>query len=345
MSKFLSAATAALLWSFAGVSTAAPTPAPTIDEAFAKVTSVVRSANLPGEIVLADADRSTRIMALGSADPISGRRNQIGQRWLWASVTKQITAILVLQEVERGRIALDAPLGQYLPKFGGDQAITVRQLLQHRSGLPNPSDTTETNGIAAFYMERGAAISNAARAHNFCSGAAKRPRGGNWEYNNCDYFVLGAVLEAVSGRPYGEIVRDRIARPLGLSTLRVARDDAVLGGSAATPQRAQARFADMNVATGGAAAGLTGSAVDLAAIDRALMTGRILSSTTLATAWQGDPALGYMALGVWSYTVPLLATSPAPRCVTSSPLTWAGPLSYSPTTLRPTLERSGRGAG
>ena len=58
----------------------------------------------------------------------------------------------------------------------------------------------------------------------------------------------------------------------------------------------------MNVATGGAAAGLTGSAGDLARFDRGLMAGRLLSPEARMTAWAGDPKLGYMALGVWSFS-------------------------------------------
>lgn len=278
--------------------------APPLDAAFTRAAAVVRAA-LPGELVLTDLDGQERSAAFGLADRAEKLPNRIGQRWLWASVTKQVTATLVVQEVERGHIALDSAVGTYLPAFGGDRAITIRELLQHRSGLPNPSDTAATNGVPAFYTETGAGIANLARTRSFCSGEAKRPRGGDWEYNNCDYLVLGAVLEAVTGRRYDQLVADRITRPLRLRSLRLAPDGAARGGAVAAGYDGNALAPALNVATGGAAAALTGSAVDLARLDRALMTYRLLSPSTTAIAWAGDPKLGFMALGTWSYSARL----------------------------------------
>ncbi len=274
---------------------------PPLAQSFAQAATVVRAAGLPGEFILTDVAGPQLAAAFGIADRTSGGLNRVGQRWVWASVTKQVTATLVMQEVERGRIALDGPIGTYLPTFSGDTTITIRQLLQHRSGLPNPSDTPAVAGAPVFYRETGRGIADAARAANFCAGTPKRPRGGEWEYNNCDYLVLGATLEAVTGRPYADLVKERIARPLRLRSLRLAPDGASHGGAAAVGYDGNAPSSAINVATGGAAAALTGSAADLAAFDRALMSGRLSSPSSRAIAWKGDPQLGFMALGVWSY--------------------------------------------
>ncbi|MCH2239824.1 MAG: beta-lactamase family protein [Blastomonas sp.] len=278
-----------------------PGTAPPLEAAFNRASAVLSRARLPGELVVADANGAERAVAYGLADREARKANRVGQRWVWASITKQVTASLVMQEVDRGRISLDAAIGTFLPGFGGDRAITIRQLLQHRSGLPNPADTPAVDGVPTFYRETGSGIGNAARAAGFCAGAAKRPRGGDWEYNNCDYLVLGAVLEAVTGLPYGRLVDERIARPLGLRSLRLAPDGATRGGAAAVGYDGAARVAAVNVATGGASHALTGSARDLAKLDRALMAGRLLSPQARATAWAGDAQLGFMALGVWSF--------------------------------------------
>lgn len=295
---------ALLLGTVAGQAIAgAPSAAPgsSLDPAFDRAAAVVKAAGLPGELVVSDAGGAERAAAFGMADRAAHKPNRIGQRWLWASVTKQVTATLVMQEVARGRMALDAPIGRYLSKFGGDRAITVRELLQHRSGLPNPSDTTPVDGVPSFYRETGSAIGDAARTARFCSGKAKGARGGQWEYNNCDYLVLGAALQAVTGRSYGRLVEERIAAPLRIRTLRLARNGALHGGAAATGYDGAAPVPAMNVATGGAAAALTGSAGDLARFDRGLMTGRLLDPAARATGWLGDAKLGFMALGVWSF--------------------------------------------
>ncbi|WP_274517574.1 serine hydrolase [Sphingomonas sp. PAMC 26621] len=121
-------------------------------------------------------------------------------------------------------------------------------------------------------------------------------------YNNCDYLVLGAILERVTGRPYARLVADRIAKPLGLRSLRVARDGAPRGDAAAVGYTTGGKpYPTVNVATFGAAAALTGTARDLAAFDRALAAGKLVGRESRDILWKGDPKLGYEALGVWSF--------------------------------------------
>ncbi len=309
---------ALLLATMAGQAAAAAPEAetaPPLRVAFGRAAAVVRAAGLPGELVVTDAAGAERAAAFGFADRAAKVPNRVGQRWLWASVTKQVTATLVLQQVAAGRMALDAPIGRYLPRFGGDRAITVRELLQHRSGLPNPADTAVVDGVPGFYRQRGPLIGDAARTAGFCSAAPKGMRGGRWEYNNCDYLVLGAALQAVTGRSYAQLVAARIAGPLRMATLRLARDGAARGGAAATGYAGASPVPAMNVATGGAAAALTGSAGDLARFDRGLMTGRLLAREARTTAWTGDPGLGFMALGVWSFAARLKGCATPVRLV------------------------------
>lgn len=285
----------------ANAGTSASASPPPLEKAFERAAAVVQAGELPGELVMTDISGAERAAAFGMADRAAKKPNRVGQRWVWASVTKQVTATLVMQEVAQGRMALDEPIGRYLPDFGGDHAITVRELLQHRSGLPNPSDTASVDGVPSFYRETGPAIGDAARTAGFCSGRAKGARGGQWEYNNCDYLVLGAALQAVTGRSYARLIEERIGAPLRIRTLRLARNGALRGGAGATGYAGAAPVPAINVATGGAAAALTGSARDLARFDRGLMTGRLLDPAARATAWSGDAKLGFMALGVWSF--------------------------------------------
>ena len=304
---------AALLMSVISVAVRADEPIskPDLSAASHRVAAVATDAGLAGEIVLTDQTGAAKDLAFGLADRTNAKPHQVGQRWLWASVTKQVVAVLVMQEVERGRLALDDAIGDHLPAFGGDRSTTVRELLQHRSGLPNPSDGGRDGEVRPFYRETGRLIGDTARTKGFCSGPAKGPKGGDFEYNNCDYLVLGALLEHVTGKAFDKLVAERIAGPLGLRTVRVARDQQPRGGAAAIGYDGQERYPDLNVATFGAAGALTGSAADLAAIDRALMDGRLLSSASRAEAWKGDPKLGYEALGVWSFPAKL-AGCPGP---------------------------------
>ena len=234
--------------------------------------------------------------ATGLADREAGRPMRADQPWRWASVTKQVTAALVMQEVDSGRIALDAPVTRYLPGFGGPTGgqVTVGHLLRHTSGLPNPDDTPrDPDGVPVFYRARGP-VGNAAAAGAFCARAPKRAPGGGFEYNNCDYLVLGAILERVTGRGYAELVRER----LGLASVAPVKG---MGPEGVTGYAEGRREPAFNLETFGAGGGLGGTARDLLAFDGALVRNRLVSERGTAEMWRGDPALGYAALGAWSF--------------------------------------------
>ena len=284
---------------------AAAAQPPSLETAAARLTAIASTAHLSGEIAMADRTGPVIDRAMGLADRAAQQSHRPGARWLWASVTKQVTAVLVMQQVEAGTLSLDGTIRHYLPAFAGANggAVTLRQLLQHLSGLPNPDDTPAGAGdVPTFYTETGAGIADTPRATGFCSGTPKAARGAGFAYNNCDYLVLGAILERVTGKPYAQLVSERIAKPLGLRSLRVARDGALRGGGVATGYTAGGkRYPDINVATFGAAGALTGTARDLIAFDRALAGGKLLTQESRALLWKGDPKLGYEALGVWSF--------------------------------------------
>lgn len=218
--------------------------------------------------------------------------HRAGETWRWASVSKMITAILVLQQVDEGRLALDGSVATYLPAFpvNGDR-ITVRQLLTHTSGLANPDTTPDVNGdgMPDFYQKAG-------DWRAVCEAAPLAEPGAGFAYNNCDYLVLGAVLEAVSGQSYAELIRTRLTEPLGLRAVGVPsgpRVEATLNGA---PEPA------IDPAAWGPGGGVYGTAEDLLKIDAALMEGGLMSEASRAEMWKGDPASGFAALSVWSYS-------------------------------------------
>jgi D-alanyl-D-alanine carboxypeptidase len=228
--------------------------------------------------------------------------NTVSSTWRWASVTKQVIATLILQEVAAGRIRLDSPVATYLPGFASPNArlVTVRQLLRHQSGLPNPDDTAAAPGAIPAYDAPGYRGSRDPLT-GYCAGPVKAAPGGQWSYNNCDYLVLGALLEKVTGMNWPRLVRDRIAGPYGLASV----------GAFPTPRPVVTGTIDGRPDTGydlaafGSAAGLYGTARDLWRFDRALMTGKLMPEAARAEMWDGRPEQGSMALGQWVYTAPL----------------------------------------
>lgn len=122
-----------------------------------------------------------------------------------ASLTKVIaTTPALLLLVERGRVKLDAPAQHYIPEFkgGGKEAITVRQLLTHTSGLRPDLDTrTKWSGQAT-------AIRMA------CAEQLQAPPGTQFRYSDINFFLLGEIVQRVSGRKLEEFVAEEIYRPL-----------------------------------------------------------------------------------------------------------------------------------
>jgi CubicO group peptidase (beta-lactamase class C family) len=125
-----------------------------------------------------------------------------------ASITKVFTTIAVLQQVEAGRVALDAPVADYVPEFaaGGKQAVTVRMLLTHTSGLPAwvplwryPTPAERLTAALATPLRRGATP------------------GGQYEYSDLGYIALGALVERITGRRLDEVVRTGITGPLSMT--------------------------------------------------------------------------------------------------------------------------------
>ncbi|MGL5837185.1 MAG: serine hydrolase domain-containing protein [Sphingorhabdus sp.] len=270
-----------------------------------RIGTLAKQAGFEGDIAI-DSDASAGPMQMYYGPwPAKAPQDQDRWNWRWASVTKQVVAVLLMQEVAKGTIDLDAPLAHYLPHFKSPNAdkITVRFLLRHQSGLPNPDDEPD------FY-ESGYKGSRDPLT-GYCAGSPKGQAGAAWSYNNCDYMVAGALLESITRKPWRKLVDERIARLLKLKSLgafpskRWTRPGLVNGEAEA----------ETDLAAYGASAGLFGSALDMLAFDKALMDGKLLSLESLETLWDGRPELGYVALGQWVFEAPLAGCDKPVRIV------------------------------
>src|SRR5512146_392909 len=127
------------------------------------------------------------------------------------SVTKPFTAILVLQQVEAGKIRLDAPVNEYLPEYRADTGakVTIRHLLTHTSGKPTYK--------APQILEQTSPIGRPELVKKWCSGDLEFEPGTSWGYNNCGYLLLGMILERRTGKPYADLLRERILIPVGMN--------------------------------------------------------------------------------------------------------------------------------
>lgn len=278
---------------------AAPTPAQ--QQALAKAFENAVAAGFEGEVLVGDLHDIWFEQAAGRADRARGLLHRTGAVWRWASVSKQVTAVMTLQAVAEGRLALEDTVQKHLPSFTGPTAakVTVRQLLQHTAGLPNPDDTPEGGGVPSFYLRQGADLQPAALA--YCAAAPKRAPGERFEYNNCDTLVLSAILGAVERQTPAELLSRRVTQPLGLKTLRLNQGSGREGSQAVAYDAAGHPVSQPNVATFGLSGAMEGSARDLLTFDRALLSDRMLPRALRDVMWAGEPKLGYVALGAWAF--------------------------------------------
>lgn len=273
---------------------------------------VLEHASFQGVVMAADASGTFYSQAFGTANRSTATPHTVDSVWRWASVTKQLTAVLIMQHVDAGELSLDTALADALPEFTGENRaqITIRHLLQHTSGLPNPDQTPLAgNGVPSFYTAAFPA------GYAWCAGPCIAAPGASFAYNNCDYILLGRILERLGKQDYGVLVRRQFAAGLGLDSV------AVVDASRAPLSRVIGYLKDETPAAEpalerfGAAGAIEGLPADMLAFDRALIDGKLLTTGSREILWTGEPKFGYAALGAWAFTAKINGCSEGIRLI------------------------------
>lgn len=181
-----------------------------------------RAGQFDGAVLVADGGR---VWNGASGDAVREWRvpNSPSTRYPIASLTKQFTAVLTMQLIERGGVGLDEPISRYLPWYRDDvgSRITVRDLLSHTSGLPEVPIDIFFDADLEVERIRGVVERYGAGDPTFEPGTA-------FAYNNVDYAVLGAILEEVTGEPFEAILRTEVLDPLSMRNTGIARRNAII---------------------------------------------------------------------------------------------------------------------
>ena len=220
------------------------------------------------------------------------------------SVTKQFTSAAIMRLVEQGKVSLDDTLQKFLPNFPTQgNRVTVRHLLNHTSGIKsytslgpkwqrvNRLDLAPDSLVALFANE----------PFDF------KP-GDKWLYDNSGYFLLGMIIERVSGKPYGQYLKDELFTPLGLKST-IYCDQAPLikhhaQGYALRPDTTFINAEPLSMTQPYAAGSLCSTVTDLAAWTLALSSGKVVSPasykqmTTPGTLNDGKPLTYGFGLGI-----------------------------------------------
>lgn len=150
--------------------------------------------------------------ATGYANRDSLIPNTIDTKFRVASVTKQITVMLLLQLMEEGKLRLDDKLTDILPEYPEDKGrgITVRHLLTHRSGIIGGPRVPALDSVEQVHRSRDEML-------ELISSFELAPKpGARYEYSNFGYYLIGAIIERVSGKSYNQLLQERICIPIGM---------------------------------------------------------------------------------------------------------------------------------
>lgn len=174
---------------------------------------------LNGVVLVAQDGETILSKGYGSASIEWNIPNAPEVKYLIGSITKPFTATLIMQLIDQGKLRLDTRLSDLLPWYRRDVAekVTVFQLLNHTSGIPNYLDL-KSRSMDGLTLEFGTAVVDKIEfARNFCSADLLFDPGTKWAYNNSAYFLLALIVEQVTKKPFHVALSEMIFQPLQMA--------------------------------------------------------------------------------------------------------------------------------
>lgn len=257
-------------------STATSQTVPQTVDAFADETA------FNGVLLVAD-DTHTYLCTYGDADVKTGTATHRDSRYQLGSISKWVSTLVVLRLVDDGVLTLHAPVGDVLaglPSTVG-QRVTLHHLITHTSGVPNQI-------MAAFESDPSVMttpLTTLEAVRRYASGSLQFDPGSQFDYSHSNWILVQAIVETATGMPFSDVVRERLAMPLGLENTGafggdfdavpdIAASYTALGPD---PERAPAVFPLYLTAAGG----LYSTGPDLLALLNGLYGGGLLSDASL----------------------------------------------------------------
>jgi CubicO group peptidase (beta-lactamase class C family) len=273
------------------------------DEKAAKIDKLMSQfaecCSFSGTVLVSEHDQVVFKKGYGLANREWNIPNTPDVKFRLGSITKQFTSMLVMQQVEKGTIKLDGHLPDYLPDYRKDTGakVSIHQLLNHTSGIPSYTDDPKFFGD---YSRNHYAVDEFVK--KFCSGDLQFEPGAKFHYDNSGYFLLGAILEHVSGKTYEALLKEKIFDPLGMKDSGYDHFDEIL------PKRSAGYELDLGEVTNApyldmglpfAAGSLYSTVEDLYKWDQALYTDKLVSAALKQKLF--TPGLEHYGYG-WSIT-------------------------------------------
>jgi CubicO group peptidase (beta-lactamase class C family) len=248
------------------------------------LTTWANQGRFSGAVLLAKGDKVLLRRAYGKANYELNVPNTPDTVFRIGSITKSFTALSILQLEEKGMLKVSDPVAKYIPELPTAwSAITIHQLLCHKSGIPEFTDAKSYSDL-----EDSRHVENALK--EFSDKPLLTPPGEVLRYSNAGYILLGRIIERVSGESYETYLNTNILKPAGMTHTAFDHAEEVV------PNRASGyRWDGEDVinaphddpAHPGAAGALRSTVDDLYRFDRALKSGKLFSQAITAKAWTG----------------------------------------------------------
>jgi len=229
----------------------------------------------PGATVIVTRDGKTVLRkAYGMADVAAKVKMRPEMTLRLGSITKQFTATAILLLAEEGKLKLSDPITTFLPDYPMQgKTITIEHLLTHTSGIVNY--TSKPDYVGGMTRD----LTPAAMIDSFKNDPLDFEPGTRMSYSNSGYFLLGAIIEKVSGQSYARFVEQRIFKPLGMTHTAYEGSERVKPGRAAGHSMGEGGFkaaAPLSMTQPYAAGSLVSTVDDLAKWDAAISAGKLL---------------------------------------------------------------------
>ena len=262
----------------------------------------IHSAGIPGMQIAVSTPQWTWNTAVGNASPVTGEPAQPGMRFLIASVSKTFTSVAVLKLAEEGKLSLDDPIDPWLEpglvaRIPNGHAITIRQLLDHTSGI---ADYNETEINLREVSDTDTPVPYQDSLEMGIRDSPLYPPGMNYTYSNVNYILLTLIVDKAAGVPYEDYATRNILVPAGLNETFFQHTNHIPGphmrATVPVGDGTYLDFTDCYVLFDRGAGDIVSTAPDLNRFHRALREGKLISKNSLAlmeTATQQSGKAGY----------------------------------------------------
>lgn len=266
-------------------------PTTATDQIKDALTDTMAEYKVPGAVVaVCDPGYMTWVTAQGVADKTTKQEMTTDLVWPLRSVTKSFTVTLIMQLVDEGRISLDDPISEYVPDVPNGDTITLRQLADMTSGVPEY--TTEA-WMKDYLADDERAFTTPELIGYALAEPAQFAPGAKAVYTNTSTLLLGEVVAKVTGQPFEQVLQEQILTPLRLENTRYPTTPDDWSGPHPTGYQpddsGKLRPQDNNFTVFGPAGAMTSTLSDLCRWGTALGSGELLSDTAQSDRLVGQP--------------------------------------------------------